>query len=155
MAKEHRDLRGTILGVLEQNRFAVLATQRDGQPHASLMAFTPLDGLRLLAFATYRDTVKYASLRKDGRVAMLIEDRAGDTSRPDGRLVLTALGEAVETPEEDRQALIAKHRARHPDLAVFLDSPDCELVRVVVRAYQVVGGIDDVSWYEIGGSPAD
>lgn len=136
--------------MLERNRFAVLATQRNGQPHASLIAFTPMEGLRFLAFATYRDTRKYESIREDRRVAILVEDGEGDARRSDRRLVLTAVGEAIETPEEDRKAHIVTHLARHPDLERFLSSPDREFVRVAVHAYQVVRDIDDVRWYAIG-----
>ncbi len=150
MAQEPSEIQDTIRRVLERNRLAVLATQRNGQPHASLIAFTPLDGLRFLAFATYRDTLKYQSIREDRRVAILIEDREGDVRRSDRRLVLTAVGEAIKTPEEDRQAHIVTHLARHPDLERFLSSPDCEFVRVAVHAYQVVSDIDDVRWYAIG-----
>jgi nitroimidazol reductase NimA-like FMN-containing flavoprotein (pyridoxamine 5'-phosphate oxidase superfamily) len=149
-AQGRSEIRDTIRRVLEQNRLAVLATQRNGQPHASLIAFTPLEGLRFLAFATYRDTLKYESIREDRRVAILIEDREGDDRRSDRRLVLTAVGEAIKTPEEDRQAHIVTHLARHPDLERFLSSPDCEFVRVAVHAYQVVSDIDDVRWYAIG-----
>ncbi len=152
MSQEPGEIQDTIRRVLERNRFAVLATQRNGQPHASLIAFTPLEGLRFLGFATYRDTLKYESIREDRRVAILIEDREGDASRSNRRLVLTAVGEAIETPEEDRQAHIVTHLARHPDLERFLNSPDCEFVRVAVHAYQVVSGIDDVRWYTIGES---
>jgi nitroimidazol reductase NimA-like FMN-containing flavoprotein (pyridoxamine 5'-phosphate oxidase superfamily) len=148
--QEPGDIEDTILRVLERNRLAVLATQRNGQPHASLMAFTPLEGVRFLAFATYRDTLKYESIREDRRVAILIEDREGDARRSERRLVLTAVGEAIKTPEEDRQAHIVTHLARHPDLERFLSSPDCEFVRVAVHAYQVVSDIDDVRWYAIG-----
>ena len=48
-----------IQRVLDTRRFAILATQSDGQPHTSLMAFTPMDGIRYLIVATYRDTLKY------------------------------------------------------------------------------------------------
>ena len=149
MAQERSEIQNTILRVLELNRLAVLATQRNGQPHASIIAFTPLEGLRFLAFATYRDTLKYESIREDRRVAILIEDREGDTTRPDRGIVLTAVGEAIKTPEEDRQAYIATHLARHPDLERFLSSPNCEFVRVAVHAYQVVSDIDNVGWYAI------
>ena len=141
MAQEPSEIQKIIQRVLERNRLAVLATQRNGQPHASLMAFTPLEGLRFLAFATYRDTLKYASIREDGRVAIFIEDREGNARCSDQHLVLTAVGEAIKTPEEDRQALIVTHLARHPDLERFLSSPDCEFVRVTVHAYQVVSDI--------------
>ncbi len=149
-AQDPSYIQDTILQVLERNRLAVLATQRNGQPHASLIAFTPLEGLRFLAFATYRDTLKYESIRQDPRVAMLVEDRESRPVHLGQRLVLTALGEAIETPEEERHAHIAKHLSRQPDLENFLNSPDCEFIRVAVRAYQVVGGIDDVRWYEVG-----
>jgi len=144
------DVQDTIRRVLERNRLAVLATQRDGQPHASLMAYTPSGGLGSIVFATYRHTLKYESLKKDGRVAILIEDSESSSTNPDRRLVITALGEVAQTPEEDKQALIAKHLARHPDLTEFLGSTDCELVRIGIKAYQVVNGIEDVEWYGIG-----
>ncbi len=152
MAQDPGDIEDTIRRVLERNRFAVLATQRDGQPHASLIAFTPLEGLRFLAFATYRQTVKYASIQQDRRVAILVEDRDGDARHAGGRLVLTALGEAIDTPLEERQAHLATHAARHPDLHKFLSSPECEFIRVAINAYQVVGGVDDVRWYRLAES---
>ncbi len=74
MTQEHSKIQDTIRRVLERNRLAVLATQRNGQPHASIIAFTPLEGLRFLAFATYRDTLKYKSIQENRRVAILIED---------------------------------------------------------------------------------
>jgi len=150
MTQESSEIQETIRSVLERNLFAVLATQRNGQPHASLIAFTPLEGLRFLAFATYRDTLKYASIREDQRVAILIEDREDDDRRSDRRLVVTAVGEAIRMPEENQQAHIVEHLERHPDLERFLSSPDCELVGVAVHAYQVVSSIDDVQWYAIG-----
>lgn len=155
MAQGPSEIEGTIRRVLERNWLAVLATQRNGQPHASLIAFTPLEGLRFLAFATYRTTLKYKSILDDPRVAILIEDREGDAIRhSDQKLFLTALGEAIKTPAEDRQAHIMTHLARHPNLEEFLISPDCEFVRVGIHAYQVVSGIDDVRWYRIGKSAA-
>lgn len=148
-SQEPIGLQNTILRVLERNHHAVLATQRDGQPHASLMAFTPLEGLRFLAFATYRESIKYQSIGQDPRVAILVEDMEIDARRSGQRLVLTARGEAVETPEAERHANIAKHLTRHPDLQNFLSTPECVFIRVAVHAYQVVGGIDDVRWYEV------
>ncbi len=150
MPQEPGEIQDTIKRVLERNRYAVLSTQRNGQPHASLIAFTPLEGVKVLAFATYRDTLKFESMQADRRVAILIEDREGDANQSERRIVLTAVGEAINTPEADRQALIQTHLRKHPDLGTFLSSPDCEFVRVAIHAYQVVGHIDDVRWYTIG-----
>lgn len=150
MTHDAGDTEDTIRRVLERNRLAVLATQRDGQPHASLIAFTPLEGMRFLGFATYRDTLKYESIQRDRRVAILVEDRESDARHSGKRTVLTALGEAIETPEQERRAYLATHAVRHPDLQTFLSRPECEFIRVAVHAYQVVGGVDDVRWHVIG-----
>jgi nitroimidazol reductase NimA-like FMN-containing flavoprotein (pyridoxamine 5'-phosphate oxidase superfamily) len=143
-----------IRTVLDGNRFAVLATQRAGQPHASLMAFTPVSGLRYLVFATYRDTLKYQNLLTDGRAALLIDGQDDERTRPNRRLVLTALGEAIEIPEAEREAAACAHLARHPDLDEFVRSPDCALVRVAISRYEFAGGIDDVQWYLVQESAA-
>jgi hypothetical protein len=135
--------------VLDDNWFAVLATQHAGQPHASLMAFTSVEGLRYLVFATYRDTLKHRNLVEDGRVAVLIGERSIKRTRAQQGLVLTALGNAIEIPDEERAAAVNALLARHPDLEEFVRSPNCALMRVAVEAYQVVGGIDDVRWYQI------
>ena len=138
-----------IQRVLDTRRFAILATQSDGQPHTSLMAFTPMDGIRHLIVATYRDTLKYRSLLKESRVAVLIDSRVVvDSATPQG-IVLTLHGTAAEVPNADRAAAEQAHLARHPDLEAFLSSPDCVLLRVTVNNYELVGGIEDVSWYKL------
>jgi len=45
-----------IEDIFKISRFAVLATESEGQPHASLIAVTPMEGFRKLIFATYRNT---------------------------------------------------------------------------------------------------
>ena len=138
-----------IQRVLDTSQFAVLATQYDGQPHASLMAFTAVDGLRHLIVATYRNTLKYRNLSKDGRVAMLIDSRAAPASDEQGHLVLTAHGIATEVPGCELEAVEQAHLARHRNLRDFLAVPDCVLMRVAVSAYELVRGTDDVFWYKV------
>ncbi len=43
--------------------------------------------------------------------------------------------------------MLQAHLQRHPDLASFLQSPDCVLVSLAVETYQVVRSIDDVTWW--------
>ena len=138
-----------IQRVLDTRRFAILATQSDGQPHTSLMAFTPMDGIRHLIVATYRNTLKYRNLLKENRVAVLIDSRAEPGSTTPRGIVLTLHGIVTEVSNADRAASEQAHLARHPDLRAFLSSPDCVLLRVAVKDYEVVGGIEEVSWYKL------
>jgi uncharacterized pyridoxamine 5'-phosphate oxidase family protein len=51
-----------IENILKLNKFAVLATESEGQPHVSLIAITPFGSTHQLIFATYRNTLKYRNL---------------------------------------------------------------------------------------------
>jgi nitroimidazol reductase NimA-like FMN-containing flavoprotein (pyridoxamine 5'-phosphate oxidase superfamily) len=138
-----------IQRVLYMRRFAVLATQSDGQPHTSLMAFTAMDGIRHLIVATYRNTRKYRNLLKENRVAALIDDRTVLSSGSPQGIVLTIHGTAAEVSNAERGAAEQAHLARHPDLEAFPSSQECVLLGVAVSDYEVVGGIEDVSWYKV------
>ena len=138
-----------IQSVLDANRFAILATQDDGQPHTSLMAFTPMDGIRYLIVATYRNTLKHCNIMKNNRVAILVENRKESGYATHRDLVLTAHGIASELRSGDHEAAAQAHLSRHSDLSEFLLSPDCVLLRIAVTAYEVVGGTDDVLWYKL------
>lgn len=136
--------------VLAAHPFAVLATLSDRQPHTSLVAFTPVEGIRSLVFATYRSTRKFRGLRKNGRVALFIGDREATTPRDaSGRSLLTAHGLALEVTSDKRAALSAAHLRRHPDLAMLLSSPEAAMIQVEVTAYQLVGSIEDVRWLSL------
>ena len=140
--------RDGIVALLNRVGFAVLATEHAGQPHTSLVAITPVDHWRRLLFATYRNTRKFSNLSHNQRVSLLMDGRrqlaAGDTP---GHGVLGAVGRVQEVDAAAQPVLLLAHLHRHPGLAVFMQSPDCVLLEVVVEAYQVVHGIDDVSWW--------
>lgn len=138
-----------VEGALQAGKFAVLATEGDGQPHASLVAVTPFGGFRRLIFATYRSTRKYRNLTNNDKVALFIDGREKNRSGLQEDFVLTVLGCAKEVGPEDHDAAVRAHLERHPDLESFLHSEDCALVCITVGAYQVVRGINDVSWWAI------
>ena len=138
--------RRIVQATLEDSRYAVLATESGGQPHASLMAFGVIDGGRGLVFATYRGTRKHRNLELNPRVALLIDHRETAWLRTARRLALTAIGSAYAIPERDADAARAVLVSRHPDLEGFVHDADCALMRLTVEWYQVAGGIDDVGW---------
>ena len=137
----------SIQTLLDTTGFAVLATENAGQPHTSLIAITPLDHGRRLVFATYRNTRKFTNLMQNQRVSLLLDGRYRDGS--DGAIagfILSAIGHVQEIDAAAHPQLLSVHLQKHPDLATFLQAADCVLLAVVVEAYQVVGGIDDVTW---------
>jgi general stress protein 26 len=136
-----------IRALLAWTKFAVLATQSDGQPHASLMAFTPVDDIKRLVFSTYRKTQKYENMMKDGRVALLI----GSGNEPFGQqradLIVTAHGNACEVLSHSHQAFLKAHIQRHPEFEEFFSSPECALIVMEISNYQLVTSTDEVRWY--------
>jgi heme iron utilization protein len=136
-----------IEDALQTNNLAVLATEGNGQPHASFIAVTPMDDLEHLIFATYRNTRKYNNLINNGKVAILFENRSTKSLSQHDIMVLTAYGHAIEVDNAISDAPLQTHLLRHPELECFLLSVDCAIFMVKVNAYEVVRGIDDIkSW---------
>jgi heme iron utilization protein len=138
-----------IEDIFKISRFAVLATEGDGQPHASLIAVTPMEGYRKLIFATYRNTRKFHNLTLNGKVAVLVESIDINRSGQQESFVLTAFGHVEKMQIEEKNIVYKAHLERHPELITFMQSEDCSLVRIKIDTYQVVRGIDDVEWWTI------
>lgn len=138
-----------IEDIFKNSRFAVLATEADGQPHASLIAVTPLEGFRQLVFATYRNTRKYNNIVQNTKVAVLVESIDINRAGPYKSFVLTAFGHAEEIETLEKNMVFNTHLERHPELSSFLQSEQCTFVKIKVDTYQVVRGIDDVEWWTI------
>jgi hypothetical protein len=142
-------LRKVVETALQSNRFGVLATEGEGQPHASLIAITPFESCRQLIFATYRSTRKFRNLAHNGKVAILFNVGNSDKSVLQKSYVITAFGYAKEILIKENDSTISAHLKRHPDLGPFLKSTDCALILVTVETYQVVRGIDNVMWWTV------
>ena len=132
--------------LLKACRLAVLATESDGQPHTSLIAITPVDGFRQLIFATYRNTRKYRNIVHNSKVALLIEGEYVNSKGLKEKIVLSIIGHTEDISIAENEAACQEHLKRHPEMESFMSSSDCILIRVIVQSYQVVYGIDDISW---------
>jgi len=142
--KELKTVKKDLKGLFESQPLAVLATQSDGQPYTSLVAFASSRDFKEIYFATSRNTRKYANLMADPMAALLMDNR---TNKPtDFRLAMavTALGRAVELKGEKTKSAAKSYLAKHPQLEGFLTSPTCALVNVQVRTYYLVTRFQDV-----------
>jgi uncharacterized pyridoxamine 5'-phosphate oxidase family protein len=135
-----------IHGALYNSKFAVLATDDNGQPHVSLIAITPLENYRQLIFATYRNTNKYRNFSHNSKVAVLIESERINNKALKETVVLTIIGYTEEIHKTKNGAAYNAHLNRHPELEDFLHSSDCALILIIAESYQVVFGIDDIRW---------
>jgi len=142
--KDPSDLRQTLKEVLATQRFCVLATQGQGQPYGSLVAFTETDDLKQLVFATSRDTRKFSNLVSEPRVALVIDSRSNSDSELRNAVAVTALGSAHEAVGDERERLAGVYLAKHPGLAGFIGSPQMAVCAVEVEDY-VIARFDEVT----------
>jgi hypothetical protein len=128
-------------------QLAVLATDHSGHPYASLVAFAASDDLREILFATTRDTRKFANLKSNNRVSLLIDNRANQVADFCQAIAVTALGVGEELAETARTVSEAIYLAKHPHLEEFVTAPTCALVRVQVQSYYMVSRFQNVIEY--------
>jgi uncharacterized pyridoxamine 5'-phosphate oxidase family protein len=142
----HITAREYIEDVLKLNKFAVLATEGNGQPHTSLIAITPFENFRQLTFATYRNTLKYRNLVNNSKVAVLIESRDVNINGLQKSIVLTIIGHTEEISITENGAAYKAHLKRHPEMESFMNSSDCAFILVIAQSFQIVNGTDDIRW---------
>lgn len=128
----------SIRALLKTQKLAVLSTQSDGQPYASLVAFVASEDLKQLYFSTARSTRKYHNLVVDPKVAMLIDNRSNQDSDFHAAAAVTATGTAAEVPEHEKGRIIKLYLSRHPYLQDFVLAESCAVIGVAVRTYYLV-----------------
>jgi hypothetical protein len=142
----HSTIKEFIEGILGTTGFAVLATEGNVQPHASLVAITPLGSCKQLVFATYRNTLKYRNINTNSKIAVLFESECRNEENVMERIVLTILGYTKEISIAENEAAYQAHLKRHPEMEYFMLSSDCALIMVFAQSYQVVKGIYEIRW---------
>lgn len=125
--------------------FAVLATQGDGQPYASIISFACSSDLKNIVFSTPLNTRKFSLLSESDKVALFVDNRA---SVPPGvnkvsGVTITGKSKIInKSPEFDKWAdLLIK---KHPYLDLFVKSPSNALILVEVYRYFLVRRFQEV-----------
>ena len=138
------ELEPILRDLFAEQRYAVLGTQGAERINLNLMALAVMDDLRALILATERATPKYANLRHSPRVSMLVDNRSNQAADTQTALALTIDGLAEEVTGPEREQLAERFVARHPQMASFVHSPTCALLRVRVERYELMRGLYDV-----------
>ncbi len=132
----------TLRELYQTQNLAVLSTQKDGQPYASLVAFSVSKDLKHFFFLTPTDTRKYDNLLSCDRVALLIHSAANTADDFHTAISVTALGKAM--PVEDSTALLPPYLERHPQLADFSRSPTTAMISVRIDSHIMVNRFQNV-----------
>lgn len=108
------DLKPTILDILAENRFMVVATVRpDGWPQATVVGYAQ-DDLKLY-FAVSRESQKLANIAREPRVSIALGHEGGEWIR--GLSMAAFAIEVRDLHEIDRVNQLI--RERHPDVSTF------------------------------------
>lgn len=139
------DLSSRLRDLFTDQPLAVLSTDSDSRPYASLVAFAASSDLRRLYFATSRDTRKYANLRSNSRVALLVDNRTNRIDDFTSAVAVTVLGESRELNGAERADAERLYLGKHPHLKEFVSSPSCALVEVAVSSLYLVSRFQNVT----------
>lgn len=143
------ELSELVKRLLASQRFAVLATQSEGQPYSNLVAFAEADNMKSLLFVTSRGTKKYSNTIASKKVAVLVDSRTNQASDLNRAIAITALGTIEEVATDNKDYLSEIYLSKHPQLEDFLHKPSNALMRVAVTDY-IVAGFESVRHLRIG-----
>ena len=142
---DRNEVRDILHELLQTEKLAVLATNREGQPYCNLVAFAVTGDLRYVVFATPKASQKYENMVRDGRVSMLVDNATGQDTDFQKAIAATVVGHAEDMQERDGDYLLELYLQKHPKLSKFVHSPDSALMRVSVDVYIVVRNFQEVT----------
>lgn len=133
-----------IKNLFDSQAFAVLSTQKNGQPYANLVAVAATDDLEEIIFLTPNTTRKYENLTDNSKVAILINDSRNEADDINKAVCVTATGTATIAENQERKKLLNLFIKRHPHLTAFSAEPTTVLVCVAVDTFFVVSQFQNV-----------
>jgi nitroimidazol reductase NimA-like FMN-containing flavoprotein (pyridoxamine 5'-phosphate oxidase superfamily) len=142
-------MRERIRALLQSQPLAVLATQRNGQPYSSLMAFAYLDDLTEFVVATSSSTRKHQNITEDARVSLLVDNRSNSEDDFHAAAALTILGVARPVENHLREEYEQLYLKRHPALQKFVSGPSVTIFRIEISHYLLVSRFQSVIEYHI------
>jgi thioredoxin-dependent peroxiredoxin len=134
----------TLKQLFSEQRYSVLATEKDGGPYGNLVAFAATDDLKELIFVTSRKTRKFQNIASNPKIAILVDNRSNEVADLNTATAVTAIGFAREAPESEREELREFYMGKHPNLKEFVTAKDSAVLKMKIEKYIVVSGLDNV-----------
>ena len=131
---------------LEKQRFGVLTSIKENQPHSTLVALVISDDLKKIIFATPRATRKFEAIKKNPNVALFMDDRENKPEDISKAVTISAVGKAIiiEDSDENLGQYRAKYLYKHPYLSDFLEAKETAIVEILVKQFQIVSKFKNV-----------
>jgi nitroimidazol reductase NimA-like FMN-containing flavoprotein (pyridoxamine 5'-phosphate oxidase superfamily) len=143
---KQKDFKEEIRKLLDLENFAVLSTQGEKQPYASIISFTSTPDFKNIVFATPRETRKFSLLHKYDRVALLIDNRSSVPPSVNRISAVTVTGKSriLENKNELNKwkGILTE---KHPYLKSFVDAPSTAIILVEVYRYFFVRRFQEVT----------
>lgn len=134
----------------EKERYAVLATDSDGQPFTSLIAYALTDDLKGVIFATPKNTSKYKNILQNPRVSVLIDSRWNSNCDYLNTESVTIIGAAHPLRKSrKRTELSSVLMKKHSELTTFIKSSTTAIVFIDVALYVHVGRFQSISAWHV------
>jgi uncharacterized pyridoxamine 5'-phosphate oxidase family protein len=112
---------------------AILATELNGQPYTSMIAYALSPDKKGIVFATPGKTQKYRNILKNNRVSLLIDTRSNTEKDYMYAESLTILGNAIPVRKGGKWSELAGVLIRkHPGLNKFIHSPETKLIFIKI-----------------------
>ena len=139
-------IRERIWALIDNQPYAVLCVQGEGQPYGALVAFAFSDDMRHAVFVTPIATRKYRLLRECDHVALVIDNRQNN---PGQLMDLEAVTVTGRTQMIERSAEFDSWSGllvtRHPYLKSFVNAATCALFRIDVVRFLHVARFQEVN----------
>ena len=140
---------GRLRALNENQYFGVLATNDKGQPYTSLISFAITPDLKTVIFATPEETQKFKNILNTGKVAILIDNRAGTRKNLMATEAITVIGRAQRVQRgKTWDKLAAIYLEKHPDLEEFVQADTTALVAVKATRFIHVGRFQAISVWD-------
>lgn len=129
--------------LLQNQRFAVIATQGEREPYTNLVAFIHSKDLKQIIFATSKNTKKYDNIIKNSKMSMLIDNRGNKPDDIKKTMAVTAVGTADEL-KHDYNFYKNLYLKKHPYLKDFINLHDTVLINFKLDKYLMVDNFQNV-----------
>jgi nitroimidazol reductase NimA-like FMN-containing flavoprotein (pyridoxamine 5'-phosphate oxidase superfamily) len=144
------DVPSRLRALNRRERHGALATDFDGQPYTSLVAYSLTPDMEGALFATPRKTNKYKNILRNRNVSLLIDSRSNSSKGYMKSEAVTILGTAVPLRKgKRRDELAALFIERHPQLSAFVKASSTALVLIKFKKVIHAGEFQKITMWDL------